>query len=155
MIYEIKTIEEFLTESNKIEEVNSFKADLESMMAWTYLITQNELSYQTIIETHRILMEGLRPDIAGCLRNINVRVGLWHAPNPGQVRRMLIQWIDKPKTEKEIKKAHIAFEKIHPFEDGNGRVGRILMNWQRVKNNLPLLIIHTGKGQREYYKWFN
>ena len=53
-----------------------------------------------------------------------------------------------------IKRWHIQFEHIHPFEDGNGRVGRILMNFQLVKKGLPILVIHEGKEQREYYKWF-
>jgi hypothetical protein len=52
------------------------------------------------------------------------------------------------------KKAHVAFETIHPFVDGNGRIGRILMNWQRLQEGLPILIIHEGPEQMEYYKWF-
>ena len=56
--------------------------------------------------------------------------------------------------EETIEQDHIWFEKIHPFEDGNGRTGRILMNIQRLNAGLPLLIIHEGKEQMEYYKWF-
>ncbi len=53
-----------------------------------------------------------------------------------------------------IKNSHIFFEKLHPFEDGNGRTGRILMNLQKLNEELPLLIIHEGEEQMEYYKWF-
>ena len=50
---------------------------------------------------------------------------------------------------------HVKYEKIHPFADGNGRTGRMFMNWTRLKrNNEPLLIIHEGEEQREYYGWF-
>ena len=154
MEYDIDTINEFLLESDRIEGENSQGAHRGSFRAWTYLITQDHLNIANVIETHRILMEYLRPDIAGRLRKANVRVGNWKAPNPGQVRRMLIQWFSEPTTELGIKQVHISFEKIHPFEDGNGRVGRIIMNWQRVKNNLPILVIRTGNQQQEYYKWF-
>jgi hypothetical protein len=63
---------------------------------------------------------------------------------------------EMPKSTKEvfIKQWHINFEGIHPFEDGNGRIGRILMNLQRLSVGLPILIIHEGEEQFEYYKWF-
>lgn len=54
---------------------------------------------------------------------------------------------------KLIKEQHIRFEKIHPFIDGNGRVGRMLMNWQRVKIGLDIVIVWEDNKQ-EYYQWF-
>lgn len=57
------------------------------------------------------------------------------------------------KMDGEIRQDHVVFEGIHPFVDGNGRVGRILMNWQRLKVGLPILIIKNDEKQ-EYYKWF-
>jgi Fic family protein len=62
---------------------------------------------------------------------------------------------DKDKLEEKTLLMHIKFEEIHPFEDGNGRVGRILWNIQRLMLGLPLKIIHTGKEQFDYYKIFN
>ena len=52
------------------------------------------------------------------------------------------------------KASHIAYERIHPFIDGNGRTGRMFMNWQRLKAGLPILVIKE-KEKQEYYKWFN
>ena len=51
--------------------------------------------------------------------------------------------------------AHAQFETIHPFLDGNGRIGRILYNVHRLSMGLPLHIIHVGEEQQEYYKWFD
>ncbi|WP_203249931.1 Fic family protein [Cysteiniphilum marinum] len=49
---------------------------------------------------------------------------------------------------------HISFERIHPFADGNGRVGRLLMTYQAIKNNyLPPLI--TNEHRQEYLTSLN
>ncbi len=41
----------------------------------------------------------------------------------------------------KIAKYHIDFERMHPFEDGNGRTGRLLINYELIKNNMPPAVI--------------
>jgi len=149
---------EFLQHSNYIEGVNDEKSLNDSVESWKYALEQKELNLSHIIEIHRLLLQNIHPNIAGKIREVNVSVGGRLCPNWRQVPMLLHNWISKhgsESTEETIKDAHIRFEKIHPFEDGNGRCGRIIMNWQRVKADLPILVIHEGDEQSEYYNWFH
>ena len=49
----------------------------------------------------------------------------------------------------KITRYHIKFEKIHPFEDGNGRTGRLLLNYELLKNDIPPVVI--SKEERVKY----
>lgn len=64
-----------------------------------------------------------------------------------------------PKTWEDIKAWHIDFEHIHPFGDGNGRVGRYLMMRQIWDANIEIPIMfremdNFEENRQEYYKWF-
>lgn len=147
---------DFLQQSNWIEGEMSSQALDDAVAAWEYIKTADKLTLPVILKAHRLLMGRLNPRIAGKLRKVYVRVGWSLCPDPGSVRRLLMQWLSTERhlTDETIKKKHVSFEKIHPFEDGNGRVGRIIMNWQRLRAGLPVLVIHEGEEQYEYYKWF-
>lgn len=156
---------EFLSESNAIEKENSLIALEDATEAWDYAMSLDFLTTESILKIHQILMKRLRPDIAGGYRTCSVWIG-------GKLKRFLGRALleslltdnvnaitdsfrlDDSEREKSCKDAHVQFENVHPFEDGNGRTGRIIYNWHRLKLGLPLHIIHAGKEQFEYYRWF-
>lgn len=165
--YTNKEIMEFLTESNAIECVYDNMSLAEAHDAWNYAFKfRTKLDFDKIMEIHRLLLQRQRPDIAGHLRNCDVMVGGQIKPfiSYALLKENLNNWLEGFKLDKKgvpkrewsnvLMNNHIAFEDLHPFEDGNGRVGRILWNIQRYNNGLPILIIHEGDEQRDYYEIF-
>lgn len=67
-------------------------------------------------------------------------------PEPEKVPNLMMYYIynynhDEQDIFEKIARYHIEFEKIHPFEDGNGRTCRLLLNYELLKNNLPPVVI--------------
>ncbi len=58
-------------------------------------------------------------------------------------------------TIKKIAKFHIDFERIHPFEDGNGRTGRIILNQQLINHNLLPIAIQKASNYRQAFKIYD
>lgn len=105
------------------------------------------------------LSEKMIKDIAQLInRNIN-EIGGYRAhqvfirnaehipPIPQIVPSQMMYWVyNYNNTEfqsifEKAASAHIAFERIHPFEDGNGRTGRLLVNYELIRNNTPPVVI--------------
>ena len=160
-------IHDFLYESNLIENENSDIAYADAILAWKYVMSIDILSEKDILKIHELSMKNIRPDIAGNYRTCNVYIGGQLKVYRGLefIKSQISDFINlmtssyKLETieEKEMacKKAHVLFENQHPFEDGNGRVGRIIYNWHRLKLGRPLHIIHVGEEQQAYMMWFS
>jgi len=153
-----KILETFLRESNAIEEVYDDKSLLDARFAWEYLIRQAELTPEVVCETHRRLMRSQRlpKSLKGRFRPMFVRVGWRICPDPREVPRLMQNWFAKVNNDvtwRDIQSSHVEFERIHPFADGNGRTGRMFMNWQRLLKGLPILIIYETE-KHNYYRWF-
>jgi len=127
--------------------------------------TKDDVSLDLIKEIHRIVFKNSK-DFAGEFRKkgeeVVVRTGtgvVVHEGAPSSrvvtLLKELIVWYSRYKNEYPgillAAVVHNQFENIHPFADGNGRVGRILLNNILLKNGLPPLNIDL-KNQREYYE---
>ena len=71
--------------------------------------------------------------------------------------KLYIDWtmenLEKLDIEKLVAKQHVLFESIHPFEDGNGRTGRILINYLLIsKGFTPVIIKGDNNSRKEYIK---
>lgn len=153
-----KLTPEHIHQSNLIENVDDPVADITSIQAWRWLSGFDELDLDVVLKLHLLVMAGqLGPQHAGQLRRIGVRVGPRICPSPLEVPDMLNEWIKdmEPMESRFIDpvQQHVAFEKIHPFVDGNGRVGRLLMWWHQMQlGQEPTLIL--AEERHKYYEWF-
>jgi len=155
----MKNLNEFLKQSNYIEGVYDKQSLVDARKAWDFIVKYDNLSLNLICQTHNELMinQSLEGKYKGQLRDCGVSVGGRICPHPEVIKSKLSFWVDfandMPKTSKQTVRDHVTFEKIHPFADGNGRIGRILMLWQTIKSGLPILVIKESE-KHEYYEWF-
>ncbi|NQZ84728.1 MAG: Fic family protein [Nanoarchaeales archaeon] len=139
---------------NEIEETtNHAKVFLESLKK------SEQINLKLILKWHNDIFYQSKPDIAGKFRDYLVRVGSYLAPEEKEAKLMFKQLEKFLKNTKihpvEIAaRAHYLFEKIHPFGDGNGRVGRILLNYILWHKSFPMIIVEYKK-REQYYKAFN
>lgn len=156
-----EVVRHFIVESNAIEGVYSEEAVQDSFRAWEYLkrVTWRQLRPQHVYSAHARIMARQRipSHYKGEPRDIPVYIAGYKKDQP----RHIVEWqlelwcdyVNLASLDSSGVIEHVAFEEVHPFYDGNGRVGRMLLNWQRMKNKLPLLI-YEASNRAEYYKIF-
>lgn len=120
-----------------------------------------ELNLETILSLHQMLIGNIVPEIAGRFRRAGeyVRVGSYVAPAPEQVEARLVDMLTDLEANqtvgivKRIARLHLVFEHIHPFCDGNGRIGRVLNNYLLTREGyVPINIKFADRG--DYYQAF-
>jgi len=102
---------------------------------------ESELDIEMVLLLHKMLLSNINDEIAGRFRNENewVKVGDHIGADPRLVHesmeQMLITYYAKVHHSivKRIALLHLTFEHIHPFADGNGRIGRVLNNYLLVR----------------------
>lgn len=127
---------------------------------------QEPLSTSLILRWHRALLAGIRDDVAGRFRRADewVRVGGHLGANPAFASGLLTDALDRYRQDltdgdgtqpsaivDAIARFHCEFEIIHPFVDGNGRIGRVLINAQLHEFGLPPVIVRSRNRHTDYY----
>ena len=120
-----------------------------------------KLDANLILRLHGMLLRGINDDRAGRFRRRGewVRVGAHMGANPEYVDR-LVETIITEYYEDEnyfidrVARFHAEYETIHPFSDGNGRVGRVIINQQLLELGVPPIIIPNKGKERHYYPVF-
>lgn len=152
-------MDEHIRQSNLIEGIDNPEEDRRSMRAWKWLRGQHGISTGVVLELHRrITLKQLGPRQRGNWRTIQVYVGNHVPPAPALVMPQISRLIDKLRFEYHTLdpiEMHVEFETIHPFVDGNGRTGRMLLWWhQQKRSELPTLFLNAEKHEK-YYRLFD
>lgn len=132
-------------------EIENHKQAFERITS--HLINDESLSVTIIKEIHADLTDRLQYDKGQFKKSENIIVGAeFQTASPAETPVLVAQLVDNLQYRLETAKTsddkllaildtHIQFERIHPFSDGNGRTGRIVMMYSLLQEGFPPLII--------------
>ncbi|MEM3127201.1 MAG: Fic family protein [Candidatus Woesearchaeota archaeon] len=119
------------------------------------LNSKKEINHDLIISIHKELIENIDKRTGYRTEDVRVIKTNFKATPAPYVKidmNLLLEWYNKNKHKLHpfvlAIVFHHKFEKIHPFMDGNGRTGRMLMNYILIKNDYPPFIIHNSSRKR-------
>lgn len=148
---------ETIANKNLIEHLEAKNHQTAIKFLFTYL-KKGKINEDFILKLHSLLMNGIRDD-AGQYRRHGVRIVGANVPTANYLKvpelmAQLIKDINKKQagviTQASI--IHSKFEQIHPFSDGNGRIGRLILTAMLLLNNFPPAIIKI-KEKRLYLNY--
>jgi Fic family protein len=150
-------LERFVSEREIFEAKN-----LARVVAYTETKAKEaEISLELMLLLHKMLIANIREDIAGRFRQGNewVRVGMHIGADPKDIQRLLTDMLiaynagASEHIVKRVARLHLTFEDIHPFCDGNGRIGRALNNYCLIRDGyVPINIAFINRAR--YYDAF-
>ena len=149
----------------KIKSLREINEVVNHKKAFDFILNhKKDISKELILQLHKLVVQNtLRPELENQIGKyralqVYIRGTEWLPPKPEEVSRemgSLLSWYSKNKMVLHplILAAyfHSAFKTIHPFVDGNGRVGRLLMNLILHINKYPMINI-PNKKKHIYYK---
>ncbi len=123
---------------------------------------EREITPEFILLLHRMFMANVGDEIGGRFREGKeyVRVGTHIPPAPEKIPALIVDLLEAYRDTTDLYPVdrialfHLQFESIHPFNDGNGRVGRVLINLQLQSLGYPSMMVRD-KEKKDYYKAFN
>lgn len=135
------------------------EAEAHEKLFFEVLDHKKELTLNVLLYWHKRLFEATKPDIAGKIRAHQVAISgsKFMPPSPVEVpvlMREFFRWYDRSRAKTHPVElaalAHLKLVTIHPFGDGNGRMGRLLMNFVLHKHRFPMLNI-PYQNRSSYY----
>ena len=142
-------LQEGVTPKNKpLRDIYDLKNTEDVFMKLFYF--KEEINHNFIIDIHKELLKNIDPRIGYRTQDVRVIKANFKATPTPYVKTdmdLLLEWYEKNRNKLHPLVLaiifHHKFEKIHPFFDGNGRTGRMLMNYILIQNNYPPIVIHT------------
>lgn len=147
-----------------ISERELFEAkNLARVVSYTNIrAKENPLNPEKLLLLHGMLLSNIRNEVAGRFRQSGewVRVGNHIALDPAliesAINAMFVEYNSSPEQHiiNRIARLHLTFERIHPFVDGNGRIGRVINNYLLIREGyVPINIKFLDR--LRYYDAFN
>ncbi len=149
-----KDIEKVIQRKQKPKTLIDFEV-IDSLEALKFAFSKNmKWNLITLKKIHLILMKHLAPEIAGQFKKVDNVINDQPTTEWQRVRKelkILLTWFNKNRKKGYppivALTFHYRFEQIHPFEDGNGRIGRILANAYLLQSGyMPTIFFSENHG---------
>lgn len=158
---------EHVRESNLIEGFDDPSMDACGLAAWARLRGVETLKLEDLSVLHRVVVarqpdprwtarQNLTGSWRGELREMDLTVGGRTCPPWQEVPELMEDWLRAMENWEmcDPREMHVQYEVMHPWADGNGRTGRLLMWWHEVQLGRRPTLVRYAEVQR-YYDWFS